>query len=376
MESLPKVVESQLKKDLRVSAEPHPDVDLLTAFSEQTLQDSERVVVLTHLSQCSECRDVVFLATPPQEAQAVQIRKVFSWRPVLAWSSVAACALIVGSVALIKHENQQERMALYAKQEAPAMVMQKAADPAPAQPSISTNAPANSNESDVAFKKEAAKTSPLIAMETKPASPASKDFSNARDTSRASGAVTANTMQPPAAEYDKLETSQVLAAPINTSQLAEAKAAPAPANGIQSTGGPVQMQMKESFADATAPKSVISNLKLDNSPRWTLNSDGTLLRSSDLGTSWRKILIPGNQAMLRTIATVGPEVWVGGTEGTVYHSSDAGGHWLPISLTSDGKALSDEVISIKFMSPQQGAILTDRQAVWTTTDGGQTWNKK
>jgi hypothetical protein len=405
MESLPKVVESQLKKDLRISLEPHPDADLLTAFSEQTLKDSERAVLLTHLSQCSECRDVVFLSVPPQEAQAVQIRKVFSWRPVLAWSGVAACALIVGSVALIKHESQHERLEAYVKQEAPAMVMQKASSPEPIQPNTTANAPANANESYLPLKKE---TAPLMAMQAKPASPASKDFSNARDASRASGTPSVAAMQPRAAEpvarpaaepaqeareKDKFEANAIMAsanapqsatAPqsLTTSQLSEARAASAPsANGMQPVGGNVPDPMKESFADTStgtsAAKGMIANAKIDDrSPRWTLNSDGTLLRSLDTGASWRKILIPGNQATLHTIATVGADVWVGGTEGAVYHSKDAGGHWMPIPLTDDGKPLSDDVISIKFVSPQQGAILTDRQTVWATNDGGQTWHKK
>ena len=40
----------------------HPDENLLAAFAEQTLSSSERQGVLEHLSSCSDCRDMVFLA--------------------------------------------------------------------------------------------------------------------------------------------------------------------------------------------------------------------------------------------------------------------------------------------------------------------------
>ncbi|HEY1464151.1 MAG TPA: YCF48-related protein [Terriglobales bacterium] len=392
MESLPKIVESQLKKDLRVSVEQHPDAELLAAFSEKMLAESERAIVLMHLSQCSECRDVVFLSAPRQEvqeAQAVPIRKVFSWRPVFAWSGVVACALIVGSVALMKHENQNKDVAVYLKQAAPAMVMQKVISPEPAQPSAAETNQSLTNQS---LKKETAKAATIVAM---PAKGADKDSSNAMSSSRVSGAAlgSAPTTAPqsPSAEVSKsldvLEprSSDVLEprSSANLPQTTEARISIAPAvaapqaASAQSApqGGPVSL--KESFADTASTKGMITNLKLDDrSPRWTLNSDGTLLRSVDTGTSWKKIMIPGNLATLRTIATVGADVWVGGSEGTVYHSFDAGGHWLPISLTYNGKPLSDDVISIKFVSPQQGSILTDAQAVWTTADGGQTWNKK
>lgn len=393
MEHLPKVVQSQLKKGFRVSAEPHPDANLLAAFSEQSLADSERTLVLTHISTCAECRDVVFLSTPEAATPAVQIRRVSSWRPIFAWSGAVACVLIVSGVAMLKHEKQTTNQTdVVAKVEAPTVMQQRIAQPEFNQPNTAqSNIATNNIERDQPLKKEAVKTTPLMAMQAKPAV---KDFSNARDVSRASGAVSAP--QSPVAEESKAPDENEVGAK-TTLQLSSTQPVAEPsANSVQAvngrqmanSGGPQSVsaqaaannsptQMRESFADATYSKGVINNLKFDNrSPRWTLNSDGTLLRSVDTGTSWKKIMIPGNAATLRTIATVGPDVWVGGTEGAVYHSNDSGSHWMPISLTYDGKPLSDDVISIKFVSPQQGAILTDRQAVWTTNDGGLTWNKK
>ena len=53
MEDVPKIV---LKRLQETSAPgPHPDADLLTAFAEQSLAESERARVMEHLSRCSDC---------------------------------------------------------------------------------------------------------------------------------------------------------------------------------------------------------------------------------------------------------------------------------------------------------------------------------
>ena len=51
----------------------HPDENLLTAFAERTLTPGERERVMTHLADCSDCRDAIFLAqqaAPEPELQA------------------------------------------------------------------------------------------------------------------------------------------------------------------------------------------------------------------------------------------------------------------------------------------------------------------
>src|ERR1700722_9189121 len=44
------------------AAEAHPSPDLLNGYVEQSLSAAENGQVLTHLSSCTECREVVFLA--------------------------------------------------------------------------------------------------------------------------------------------------------------------------------------------------------------------------------------------------------------------------------------------------------------------------
>jgi hypothetical protein len=104
MENLPNIVRERLKVP---AGGDHPDADLLTAFAERTLPENERSRVLTHLSRCSDCRDVVALAAPPA-TDPVSIdtaRRVpwFQWK-VLRWGAAVACVVIVGSAVLLKRD--------------------------------------------------------------------------------------------------------------------------------------------------------------------------------------------------------------------------------------------------------------------------------
>ena len=84
----------------------HPDPDLLAAFTEKALAKTERLQVLEHLAQCSDCRDIVSLATPEFETTAaVTAASGSGWLggSVLRWSALAASvAVVIVAVALPK----------------------------------------------------------------------------------------------------------------------------------------------------------------------------------------------------------------------------------------------------------------------------------
>src|SRR5260370_26075635 len=100
MPELPQIVRERLK----ASPSPgiHPDADVLTAFGEQLLPESERALVLDHLSRCGDCREVIALALPVSEAADVAAARTvqrgwFGW-PSLRWAFVAAGVLAAPSV--------------------------------------------------------------------------------------------------------------------------------------------------------------------------------------------------------------------------------------------------------------------------------------
>jgi hypothetical protein len=81
----------------------------LTAFSERSLPEAERSVVVQHLAQCGECRDVVALALPETETLQPIPRSTGShwlaW-PTLRWAFVAAGMAIV-SVGAFEYKHRE-----------------------------------------------------------------------------------------------------------------------------------------------------------------------------------------------------------------------------------------------------------------------------
>ena len=356
MKALPKIVQWQLQKATAVSALPHPDADQLAAFAERRLPRVERTAVLEHLSQCSDCRQVASFAEVPTEFPAVKLRSAHSWQPILAWSGVAACVLAVAFLVLGRINPRRElaetiRQAPFAAQKSSA----RASEVQAAQSATDVNE-ASSNR---VRTNEPSSKKTVNALQNPGASSEAARDSHLR-------AMPAQAVQNTEAEKDQPASTGIAAGAVSAKRVA-----PAAGSGENSA-----IEMRESFAPSVPSTDVATNTIDDRYPRWTLNSDGILLRSLDTGANWQAISIPGNAALLHSIATVGAEVWVGGASGTLYHSTDSGVHWAQVNPDAGGKLLADDVISIEFATAQQGKLVTSKQEVWTTTDGGQTWSKK
>ena len=120
MEDVPKIV---LKRLQETSAPgPHPDADLLTAFAEQSLAESERARVMEHLSRCNDCREVLSLALPAMELVAVAASSTpasttparsrwFTW-PVLRWGVAAAGIIALASIGVVQYRQRQKNETL------------------------------------------------------------------------------------------------------------------------------------------------------------------------------------------------------------------------------------------------------------------------
>jgi photosystem II stability/assembly factor-like uncharacterized protein len=80
--------------------------------------------------------------------------------------------------------------------------------------------------------------------------------------------------------------------------------------------------------------------------------------------------------VFRAVAANGPDVWAGGLGGNLYHSTDSGAHWLQILPSWRGIELTGDIINLQFADPQNGRIVTSSAEIWTTADGGQTWEKR
>jgi len=120
MPNVPKIVHARLERPTPLTAESHPDADLLTAFAERSLTGSERDHVVEHLAHCGDCREVVSLALPPQlEAQRVAHRSAtwFHW-PVMRWAAAAVGVVLIASIGTLQYRSRRPReLALNAPQE-------------------------------------------------------------------------------------------------------------------------------------------------------------------------------------------------------------------------------------------------------------------
>jgi hypothetical protein len=86
---------------------PHPDADTLSAYAENALSVVERELVLGHVVDCRDCRDILFLAQPDSdETQVVAAyRPARIWQFAFRWGAVAASLVVVaGGVFLTRQE--------------------------------------------------------------------------------------------------------------------------------------------------------------------------------------------------------------------------------------------------------------------------------
>ena len=168
-------------------------------------------------------------------------------------------------------------------------------------------------------------------------------------------------------------------------------------------------QLTDAYAVSTVNGSNFSQTAAlaPESARWSINAMGGLQRSLDQGKSWQDVDVIGAvgitsganmpmamkssrekglakdkaemkqaRVVFRAVSANGPDVWTGGSSGRLYHSTDAGGHWVQVVPTWSGVVLTDDIVSLQFADPLQGRIVTSSSEIWTTSDAGQTWQKR
>src|SRR5436190_4549382 len=397
MTDVPKIVLGRLRR----ASNPgnHPGADLLTAFAEQALAKRERLHVLEHLAQCSECREIVSLARP-EIAEPQTSLKLFSLRsPVLRWGALAACVVVVGAVVTTRHlaqKNVETRVTAKApfsdtkdasqgfdlKTDLTAKLQPQ---PLAKQDSVLSHglakqrkeAAANSRALAVnAEKAGTAKKEPLAA--TVPAPPSPALLSKAMDQERkkkitydslGSAAKSGNeaVMNETVATSASVEVADAGPGKAKDAKDSRMKAPMAVSSGVGGAAAPVTAnQMIESRAEL--------NRAVNLTPRWNLSSEGMLQRSFD-GKTWQTVPVADN-AVFRAVSAVGPEIWVGGNGGSLYHSSDNGQHWTQVKPAVNGSPLTADIVGIEFADAQHGKLTTGNRETWTTSDAGQSWTRE
>jgi len=396
---VPKIVLGRLRRTSNPGN--HPDADLLTAFAEQALAKRERLHVLEHLAQCSECREIVSLAQP-EKVEPQTALKLFSPRsPILRWGALAACVVVVGAVVTTRHF-AQKKVETFVTAKAPLsdtkdvsqefeletdLAAKLQPQPPAKQDSVlprrlakqRKEAVANSRALAVnAEKAGAAKNESIAAAETAPAAPSPALFSKPTDEEQQKKIITYDSlgatkigkeavMNETEATSASVEVADARPGKAKDAQDSRMKAPMAAGSGIRGSVAPVTAnRMTESRAEL--------NRAVDLTPRWNLSSEGMLQRSFDAGRTWQKVPV-GESAVFRAMFVVGPEIWVGGNGGSLYHSSDSGQHWAQMKPAVNGESLTADIVGIKFADARHGKFTTSNHETWTTSDAGQSWTR-
>lgn len=374
MRNVPKIVVKRLQG--MAVADPHPALDLLTAFAEQSLGRSERAPILDHLARCSECRQILELAMPVTESNAViritSSRPVrLSW-PMLRWGFVTAAMVAFISVGVLRYEHQRREPELASSSSPSAQVASRqtvAINPESSELVVRSPKWPPQEAKPAAGSRQM--TAPSQAVPIKRNFQDAKRFGPNGETKSEAGAEAIARAQ----TSDQLIQNQAAASqsqPYASSDVVKAKAA-VPS---QNTGDTGPAPAPSSIAPQTA-----QSLMQPASPRWTINAGG-LQRSFDAGKTWEDVNVgaiaglPRSKLAFRVVASLGPEVWAGGTAATLYHSNDSGTSWQQIFPSDDGAQPAGDIIEIEFSSPQQGRITTSAGDTWTTSDSGRTWRKQ
>jgi hypothetical protein len=322
--ALKKLVSERLQSK---GAGPHPQPDLLAAYAENSLSRHDRQSLLTHLSGCADCRDVLYLAMPELDSQQVLKPSYKSPRLAVRWATLAASVIVVGAVLLA------DRGMFY--QHSPRVQTYNAATP-----------------QKVADLKEPVADRPAAA-------PAAID-ALAKDRPP----MKHMTAKPRASmEFDQSGQVHFSTSPTTATPQAGASGANQARADMRVVAGRVRSQ-----GMAVSPSA--SSAKMTSQVAWGLSPNGEVRRSIDSGRTWQIVPV-GEASRFRAITALHDDIWVGGNAGALYHSADSGQSWTKMTPIS-----TDDITHIEFSDPQNGLLNTANGQVWGTSDGGRSWRSK
>ncbi len=349
MRELPKFVIERLK--ISTPSALHPDADVLTAFAERALPNSERAVVTEHLARCGDCRNIIALALPATEALEpagviVGFRSRWRW-PVLRGAAVVAGVIAVAAVGIYEYQHRTPANVIVARsaernQASPSPNETAAPRPEPASPSadLRLDAAAPSRSAVVASK-------PLSGAGDAPgwrAKSTRVDAGSAGPAAGPAGAIVAGTAPVPSTKMAMTEPPRDLAfaapqpPPAKTMKQIPAPS-PAHPDAVPASSEVVEVQGQSELVTGEAQPSTLyarnevqtrvestdkvrrakppasasgapalaspmaarnlgdlqelhqAQLHQAPMPRWTISAAGSLQRSLDGGRSWQDVIV-------------------------------------------------------------------------------------
>ena len=332
----------------------HLDAGLLTGFVEGTLTKAHRDHVLDHLAACSECNRVVALIAPVREVPRVvpptEVGRYWLPQTALRWASAAAALALVISVVVIGRVGRQVKVP-----SAPSAAMHEASSasmtaPLAAPPKVASGAPRPGN-----------KPAPRLSNSRQPAELAA---ASPRPPSPQENPALAGQSRPAVPVDVRGQTA------FQTSMFSSAE------SWLELPAASLEAQPLKAEPPPIAPANVPEAPVAPTGAMWLLSDPGVLQKSNDSGHTWVPVAVP-SRVPLRALSVLGQDIWAGGDQGTLYHSIDGGQTWTGVVPTSsNGIALSADIVRIAFSDLRHGWIATREGDIWTTRDSGATWSPK
>ncbi len=384
-QEIPKPLRSALAR--QAVGDVHPSPDMLTSFVERTLPPVESEVVTHHLALCTECREIVFLASDAADDEVSEERELVAaaairlsgapayaagaraqaaaadtprsrWRFRLAWAvPLAAVALLISGVLIVQLPKTGDRRSVAAL---------PVASNRPAVPS------AEGSQNMVLSTPPASSANPPVREALAKGAPQSATAARAAKVSQATTVASNTPSQPkPAPAAEPAPTANSEANGVTMGSLAPAVAPVMPTqNGfVESDAGRVQQQPPAAAGFAKSMSGMYAARAVR--PQWRIGPEGHVERSTG-ADEWTRVL-DDQPVTFRAVAAMGNNVWAGGNNGALFHSSDGGQHWSKVSVAENSNVETGAIVSIRFVDPQHGVVVADNGTRWATTDGGATW---
>ena len=360
----------------------HPDTDSLSAFAEQALGVAEREQILAHMTRCSRCRQVIYLAQKAVEAEALEALSAMpsgrwyrSWR--FAWVPAAALAAALALVVTFypRHAAPAPEMAKVVPQSAqaaPAPVPQEQASagiafkPAPV---VAANSVAENKK--LAMLRQppeelALETAPSTASPRGPGTSTHSAGENNSARTPSTKSVQMRTQQEPPAQFnpepavDEWQQRQRMTGALSAN-----------ANTTQASQESMKTAMDRAQAGRSAPAfAVESHTAKQAAPAASFGIDTQeAVSGSAASRNANQPILPSGLAAIST-ATVRQRMLAIDVAGALFLSEDGGKHWESVARQWTGRATA-----VRVQAGAGGAVfqLTNVSGFsWTSADG-KTW---
>jgi hypothetical protein len=322
----------------------HLDPDQLNAFVEHALPEHERLATLAHISECSHCRQIVFLSQQAQQQPTPLVVPAPTWRrwfnstPALTLAAASlACALVAVSLHLY-HISQSSA------------VSSKETLSSALSPTAERTIEANKKSMEAAKPSQDALKKPHLQPGTVP--PAPLFSTHTGKNSQTPDSLSAP--KPPDPQMNSVSFGSVAgSANANSAPLASqqqvashnASLASAPSTkALDQTASAASLSLAPTQSSSTNETIEVESSSSQIQP--TARTTGGLfaLRTNLNAKKSVAAPLPSNLATATTISN-GHQTLAVDTAGALYLSLDAGRHWTPVDQQWTGKAIQLSLVA-------------------------------